>query len=68
MPIPSHLSSTCGARCVAVACTEAVKERPETGRWFITIGHPGFNSPANNRDGYASRASAVAAFRKYGGR
>ena len=31
------------------------------GRWFITIGNPGFNSPANNGKGYATRAKAMAA-------
>ena len=34
-------------------------ERNErTGRWFITMGTPGFNLPANNGSGYASKASA----------
>jgi hypothetical protein len=30
-------------------------------RWFITIGRPGFNLPANNRLGYATEAAAMAA-------
>jgi hypothetical protein len=37
------------------------------GRWFITMGHPGFNSPANNAQGYASKAKAEAALRRYSG-
>ena len=35
-------------------------------RWFITLGHNGFNSPANNRQGYKDAASALAAARRYG--
>lgn len=42
-----------------------VAHRMESGRWFIAMGQPGFNSPANNRDGYASEASAIAASRRY---
>lgn len=34
-------------------------------RWFIRFGNAGFNSPANNRDGYQSRAKALAAIRHY---
>lgn len=34
-------------------------------RWFISMGHPGFNSPANNRGGYVTRAKAQAACRRY---
>ena len=44
----------CACRVVAVA-----------DRWYITMGHSGFNSPANNRDGYASRDSAIAASLRY---
>jgi hypothetical protein len=44
---------------------EAVRQDPVSGRYFITMGHPGFNSPANNRGGYASRAKAEAAMRHY---
>jgi hypothetical protein len=36
------------------------------GRWFITIGNPGFNSPANNRNGYATEEGAMAASLRYG--
>lgn len=35
------------------------------GRWFITFGNAGFNSPANNRDGYATKASALKAIKRY---
>lgn len=49
-------------------CPDAVeaKEVPGLGqRWFVTMGHAGFNSAANNRGGYASKAAAVAASRRY---
>jgi hypothetical protein len=45
-------------------CTVAVKATD--GRWFIQSGHAGFNSPANNADGYSSRERALAAIRRYG--
>lgn len=48
-------------------CQHAVAQRND-GRWFITIGHPGFNSPANNGHGYATRNTALAAYRKYSAR
>jgi hypothetical protein len=31
------------------------------GRWFITIGHAGFNTKANNGRGYATRDKAITA-------
>jgi hypothetical protein len=34
-------------------------------RFFIGIGYPGFNSPANNRSGYASPEGALAASLRY---
>ena len=55
--IPSHL-----------AAGQVVREHPVTGRWFITIGMPGFNLPANNRDGYATRSKAIAAHIQCGGK
>jgi hypothetical protein len=39
--------------------------REENGRWYILMWIPGFNSPANNRLGYASEAQALAAIRRY---
>lgn len=35
------------------------------GRWFITVSHAGYNSPANNRRGYESAARAGAALNRY---
>lgn len=54
--------------CYGLDCPTAVKENSATGRWFITMGHPGFNSPANNRDGYSSMLAAEQAIRRYGRR
>jgi hypothetical protein len=33
--------------------------------WFIKMGFAGFNSPTNNRNGYASRAAAEKACLRY---
>lgn len=35
------------------------------GRWYIMMGYSGFNSPANNRWGYASRQKAEEAILRY---
>lgn len=34
------------------------------GRFFIRAGHPGFNLPANNRNGWGTRSAATKAVRK----
>lgn len=47
--------------CRGEGCAAAVAEH--RGRWFITMGHPGYNSIANNRSGYATEAAARAAVR-----
>lgn len=49
-------------------CPDRVKERKSTGRFYITMGHAGYNSPANNRDGYASKKAALKASQGYGER
>jgi len=65
--IPEYLDSTCAADiCRDPQCKQAVKQDTATGRWFITMGHPGFNSPANNGLGYSTRALALAATARYG--
>ena len=51
--------------CRNANCETAVAEFTETGRWFITFGHAGYNSPANNASGYSSKAKALASMRKY---
>lgn len=57
---PSYLLSStgCEKNMICRGCAEAVKQNPETKRWFITMGHPGFNSVTNNRNGYVSEQSA----------
>ena len=52
--------------CTDAACAHIAAE--QDGRWFILMGHAGFNSPANNGRGYESREKAVAASRRYLGR
>lgn len=47
-------------------CGGAVAE--QGGRWFITMGHPGYNSRANNGRGYSSREMARNASARYGSR
>lgn len=37
-------------------------------RYFIAMGFPGFNSPANNRSGYETAAKALAAHLRYASR
>ena len=65
--IPPYLLSACDDVCRDLNCPDAAARRLATGRWFITMGHAGFNAPTNNRTGYASRASAMAAHRRYDG-
>lgn len=38
------------------------------GRWYIAMGQPGYNSLANNRNGYATQGRADAAIRSYADR
>lgn len=45
---PDHLNPAHGA----------VAQRAD-GRWFVTLGNPGFNTRANNRDGFATREAAL---------
>lgn len=66
--LPTYLSNTCEFPCSVPECGPAVKFRAETKRYFITIGHPAFNSAANNGSGYrfpglARKAVAEAAAR-----
>lgn len=49
-------------------CGSAVKMNEATGRWFITMMHPGFNSPANNRTGYATFEAVTKALGRYASR
>ena len=54
----NHLTAKCGPVCRSTTCAEMVKQAP-TGRWYITMGHAGFNTTANNRNGYATMPAAV---------
>lgn len=58
-------STPCSASafCRNAECPHTTVREPVTGRWFITMGHAQFNSPANNGKGYASRAAALRAVR-----
>jgi len=61
--IPAYLLSSRGCeRRLGNICYgghhEAIKCNPENDRWYITMGHPGFNSVANNGIGYDSPRAA----------
>lgn len=59
--IPHHLNSPCADKYpLCTGCTESVKQDPCNSRFYITMGHAGFNTPANNRDGYKTLKTAVA--------
>ncbi len=66
--IPKYLLSDCilsdKSYCDILYCPDAVKESP-FGRWYITMGHAGYNSPANNGNGYSSQAQALIAMERY---
>ena len=68
--IPAYLISTDECEFASDLCygncSEPVKQRGDTGRWYITMGHPGFNSPANNAAGYSTSAAALASLNRYG--
>lgn len=62
MTIPNYLLSACAGQTdlcrQASTCPEAVKQNAETGRFYITMGHAGFNTLANNGAGYETSAAA----------
>lgn len=62
----AHLLSDCAGSptpCRDAACADAVKQAP-SGRWFITMGHAGFNTATNNASGYRSEQDARKVMRK----
>lgn len=63
--LPAHLTPSSEA-CARgeCCCMEPVAPRAETGRWYITLGHAGFNTAANNGRGYATRLAAIRAFER----
>jgi hypothetical protein len=52
MSLPSFLDPEVGT-------SRHVGQKPDTGRWFIKLGTPGFNCRANNCTGFASEAAAL---------
>lgn len=64
-----HFPSCSKAGCcdLGAVCFEAVQqiETPIGSRWYISPGHCGFNSPANNGRGYETKAKALAASTRY---
>jgi len=54
-----------GGPCLVPSCKHAVELHHGTGRWYITMGHPGFNSYANNGHGYRTEAEARRVVAKY---
>lgn len=62
-----HLTSSQACmrgECDPATCSERFKQAP-SGRWFVTMGHAGFNSRANNRDGFATLKAAEGSNRRY---
>lgn len=58
-------SSDCDIVCENPDCKQAIAQLPETGNWFITFGHCGFNSPTNNGRGYRTKGAALKSMRYY---
>ena len=62
--IPEYLQSPCADKMDVDLCRESyrcacsVKRNPDNGRFYITMGHAGFNSHANNGEGYVSEQAA----------
>jgi hypothetical protein len=61
--IPEYLLSDCAGKSESCResyrCPHSVKRNPAPGgKWFITMGHAGFNSPTNNGGGYVSEQAA----------
>lgn len=52
--------------CARRPCPDAVRRESLSGRWYITMGHVGFNNPANNGKGYKSYAIAMNVHAKTG--
>ena len=58
---PNH-----SVRCAVPDCPESVVKIGSA--YFITFGHCGFNSPANNALGYGTAAIAAGAIKRYSAR
>lgn len=57
---PQHPLCHCGGKG-----DQAVVQDPETGRWYITMWHCGYNTPANNGPGYKSESAARSTIKRY---
>lgn len=44
---------------------DVVRYEDRNGRWYIRMHYAGFNTPANNGSGYATREQALAVTRKF---
>lgn len=60
---PFNANPKCKMVCSDAKCTDGVVQSGS--RWYVTMGHPGFNTPSNNRQGYASEAAARATIARY---
>lgn len=58
------LMAGCGKAACFGPCRDKVC-RSVTGRWYITVGHAGFNSFANNRSGYIGARAAIKASQRW---
>lgn len=51
--------TTCAATiCRDANCPHLVGYEVRNNRYYVTMGHAGFNLPANNRNGYATESAA----------
>lgn len=51
--------TTCASSiCRNAECPHLVGYEARNGRFYVTMGHAGFNLPANNRNGYATENAA----------
>lgn len=65
--LADHLNPGTFHPMVCDGCGLSVKQAA-SGKWYITLGHPGFNSPPNNAGGYISAQFARSAIAFYRGR
>jgi len=61
-----YLVSKCaGTICKNSDCQNSIQVNPANERFYITMGHAGFNSDQNNTDGYGSRSAAKLAIKYF---
>lgn len=64
LPVMNCQEFPCNCRGEGEQAVEFKMTR-EGPRWFITMGHAGFNTQINNRMGYGSKAAARRIIQKY---